>query len=108
MFKIQIVDYVNNRCVASNHTVTVGRNKHVGFQRIQHTGNLRVEPKPPQKRMAGLKRHNDWLYVVAKNKILAVHSVEQQIKLMLGMVLANPFNRFVGEPRNPVDSAFDE
>ena len=77
VFKIQVVDNVNNGRIASNHTVTVGRNKHVGFQRIQHTGNLRVEPKPPQKRMAGLKRHNDWLYVVAKNKFLAVHSVEQ-------------------------------
>ncbi len=47
-------------------------------------------------------------YVVPKNKRFIPWSVENKVKLVFGMILHDSFERFVGEPSNPLEFVFKQ
>lgn len=56
--------------------------------------------------MPGLRCNYNRSHIIGKNKFIIVLPVEDEIKLVFGMCLCDPFHGFVDEPADPFQPVF--
>jgi len=67
-----------------------------------------LKPEVIKKRVPGLRKNNMWMYIFGENKLIAKLPVEQEVKLVFGMLGGDTFQVFKRKPANSLKPVFNQ